>query len=165
VRVRSSKRKQPGSHGRVRVWRVSDWSELPSRARARGDLARAGVTKDGRFLVTGGYPGWPNRVWRFSNDRIGRELTGRDYVGGWIEPDGTARVVDTQTYASAARLARQAPYSFASSPSGKIFVGVGGNATPVYHTRTGVVLAKLPPTYSDMEGNPDPAVSPVEALS
>jgi WD40 repeat protein/energy-coupling factor transporter ATP-binding protein EcfA2 len=151
--------------GGVRVWRVSGWGELPSRARARGALARAALTKDGRFLVTGGYPGWPNHVWRFANGRIGRELTKRDDVGGWIEPDGTARVVDAQTYASAARLARKAPYSFASSPSGKIFVGASGSATPVYHTRTGVVFAKLPPTYSDVELNPDAAVSPDGSLA
>ena len=150
--------------GRVRVWRVSDWTELPSRARAVGNLARAALTKDGQFLVTGGYPGWPNRVWRFANGRIGRELTKRDDDGGWIEPNGTARVVDAKTYASAARLARHAPYSFASSVSGKVFVGGGEHATPVYHTRTGVVLAKLPPTYSDQEGNHDAAVSPDGSL-
>ncbi len=146
--------------GRVRVWRVSDWSELPSRARAMGSLARAALTKDGRFLVTGGYPGWPNRVWRFTNGRIGRELTKRDGVGGWIEPNGTARVVDAKTYASAARLARDAPYSFASSVSGKVFVGGDEHATPVYRTRTGAVLAKLPPTYAQHEESPDAAVSP-----
>jgi WD40 repeat protein len=150
--------------GRVRLWRVSDWSELPSRARAQGNLARAAVAKDGRFLVAGGYPGWPNRVWRFANGRIGRELTKRDDVGGWIEPNGTARVVDAQTYASAARLARHAPYSFASSVSGKVFVGGGERATPVYRTRTGAVLAKLPPTSIAPEPNPDAAVSPDGSL-
>ena len=151
--------------GRVRIWRVSDWSELPSRARAIGSMARAALTKDGRFLVTGGYPGWPNRVWRFANGRTGRELTGRDDVGGWIEPNGTARVVDAKTYASAARLASKAPFSFASSPSGTIFVGGGEHATPVYRTRTGAVLAKLPPMYGDVELNPDAAVSPDGSLA
>jgi WD40 repeat protein len=142
--------------GRVRVWRVAGWRELPSDARVRGDRsARAAFSGDGRFLVAGGYPGWPtNRVWRFADGRVGRELTKRDDVGGWIEPDGSARVVNAQMAGSAARVVRSAPYTFASGRQGKILVAAvrsdsgDQDATVVFSTRTGKTLATLPHSLS-----------------
>ena len=48
-----------GADGALRLWRVGDWRELPSRARIRPHLlARAAFSADGRFLVAGGHPGW-----------------------------------------------------------------------------------------------------------
>ena len=59
--------------GAIRLWRVGDWRELPSRARIRPHLrARAAFSADGRFLVAGGHPGWNNRVWRFRDGRSDR---------------------------------------------------------------------------------------------
>ena len=90
--------------GAIRLWRVGDWRELPSRARIRPHLrARAAFSADGRFLVAGGHPGWNNRVWRFRDGRVGPRLTARDGIAGWIDPDGTARVVDPRTEAWAGR--------------------------------------------------------------
>ena len=131
--------------GRVRVWRVAGWRELASRARVRPYLqARAAFSDDGRFLVAGGYPGWGNRVWRFDAGRVGRELTKRDGVGGWIELDGSARVVDAQTAASAARLAPRRPCTFTTSRTGRLSVagGAGRSATRVFRTRTRAVLSE-----------------------
>lgn len=143
--------------GRVRVWRVAGWRDLPSGARVRGNrFARAAFSGGGRFLVAGGYPGWPtNRVWRFDGSRVGRELTKADDVGGWIDPDGSGRVVDVRAAESAARLVRLSPYTFASGRKGEIFVAAsgaaganpdsgGGVATVVFDTRTGRSRAKLP---------------------
>ena len=75
-----------GADGAIRVWRVSGWRELPGGARILpGLLARAAFTADGRFLVAGGHPGWPNRVWRFRDGRIAGRVTARDGLAGWIE--------------------------------------------------------------------------------
>jgi len=138
-----------GANGAVRVWRAGDWHALGAVRIIAHHLARAAFAADGRYLVAGGYPGWPNRVWRFEDGRIGPRLTKRDGVGGWIEPDGTARVVDAMTAASAARLARDTSYAFATGPRGGSFVAAGRDIeiTPVYRTRKRTVLAELP--YSD----------------
>jgi WD40 repeat protein len=135
-----------GADGAVRVWRVAGWRELPSRARIFPEvLARAAFSADGRFLVAGGYPGWPNRVWRVEDGRVTRQVTGRDGLGGWIEPDGTARVVGADTVASAARLALESPYGFASGRTGRLSVAAGREAdTPVFRTRTRRQLTTLP---------------------
>jgi WD40 repeat protein len=139
-----------GADGSVRIWRTSDWNALPVRLRIRAHKdARAAFTSDGRFLVAGGYPGWPNKVWRFANGRVGARLTKRDGFGGWIEPDGTARVVDATTAASAARLVEhdETQYSFATGPTGRLLVSAGGTDdlhTPVYRTRKRTVLMELP---------------------
>jgi WD40 repeat protein len=133
--------------GAIRLWRVRGWKELPSRARILPRHgARAAVTADGRFLVAGGHPGWPNKVWRYRDGRIGRELTARDGLGGWIEPNGSARVVSAAAAASAARLVGHQGLWFASSPPGSTLV-VPGLATKVYRTGTGRRLATLP--YGD----------------
>jgi WD40 repeat protein len=135
-----------GADGAIRVWRVGDWRQLPGRVRILAHhLARAAVTRDGRFLVAGGYPGWPNRVWRFRDGRVGERLTKRDGVGGWIEPDGTARVVDARAAARAARLAEEEAFTFVSSPSGGLFAPAGAfGGTPVYRSTTGKRIATLP---------------------
>jgi WD40 repeat protein len=140
-----------GADGSIRVWRTRDWRALPERRRVRAHLrARAAFTADGRFLVAGGFPGWPNKVWRFTNGHIGPRVTRQDGLGGWIEPDGSARVVDAASAASAARLAQDIPYTFATGPSGRLFVAAGGEDqyhTPVYRTRKGTNFMKLP--YSE----------------
>ncbi len=133
--------------GAIRLWRVGDWRELPSRARIRPHLrARAAFSADGRFLVAGGHPGWKNRVWRFRDGRIGRRLTTRDSVGGWIEPDGTARVVAARTEAWATKVTRSAPYSFSSSTDGRLLVVTPqGQAARVFRTAPQRLLRTLPP--------------------
>jgi WD40 repeat protein len=129
-----------GADGSVRVWRVGDWRPLPVRLRVRAHLlARAAFTADGRFIVAGGYPGWGNSVWRFGDGRVGPRVTRRDRLGGWIEPDGTARVVDAVTAASAAQLANDTGtmYTFATGRTGGLSVAAGAydDYTPVYRTR------------------------------
>jgi WD40 repeat protein len=135
-----------GADGAVRVWRVGDWRELPGRARADPNLLeRAAFSDDGRFLVVGGYPGWPNQVWRVEDGRVTQLVTKRDGLGGWIEPDGTARVVDAETAAWAGRLAKEWPYGFASSRNGRLFVAAGElGVTPIFRAQTRKLLTRLP---------------------
>jgi WD40 repeat protein len=137
-----------GADGAVRVWRVGEWREAASEVRILPNLvARASFTDDGRFLVAGGYPGWPNRVWRFEEGRVGQQLTKRDGLGGWIEPDATARVVNAETAASAARLASAYPYSFTTSRDGTLAVVEGDELTRVVRTRTRKLVTTLPDAY------------------
>ena len=89
----------------------------------------------------------------------------RHYVGGWIEPNGTARVVDAKTYASAARLASKAPFSFASSPSGTIFVG-GGYMRRLSTAREPVrCWRNCRPCTATWKSIPNAAVSPYGSLA
>ena len=135
-----------GADGAVRLWRVEGWHELASGARVLPRLlARAAFTSDGRFLVAGGHPGWPNKIWRLRNGRVGRQLTARDGVQGWIDPDGTARVVDTRTASSATRLADEAPLTSASSADGRLVLVPAGTEGPavVFRTATGKVVTTL----------------------
>ncbi len=129
--------------GAIRLWRVRDWRELPSRARILpGLLARAAFSADDRYLVAGGHPGWPNRVWRFRDGRIGLRPQG---VAGWIDPDGTARVVDARTAAWAARVTEDAPFRFASSPDGRLFAVMPRfEAMRVFRTANHKLVATLP---------------------
>ena len=137
-----------GADGAIRLWRVGDWRELPSRARIRPHLlARAAFSADGRFLVAGGHPGWNNRVWRFRNGKVGPRLTARDGIAGWIDPDGTARVVDPRTEAWAGRVTRAAPYAFSSSADGRLLVVTPADgATKVFRTAARRLLRTLPPS-------------------
>lgn len=142
-----------GADGAVRLWRVHDWQELPIRARIRPRLlARAAFSADDRYLVAGGHPGWPNRVWRFQNGRLGQRLTGRDGIGGWIDPDGTARVVDARTAAWAGRVIQNSPFDFASSPDGgRLAVTPEFDATRVFMTTaTHRLVATMPPAGGAM---------------
>jgi len=130
--------------GAIRLWLVRGWRELPSRARILpGLLARAAFSADDGYLVAGGHPGWPNRVWRFRDGRIGPRAEG---VAGWIDPDGTARVVDARTAAWAARVSEDAPFRFASSPDGRLFAVIPRfEAMRVFRTANHKLVATLPP--------------------
>src|SRR5262245_14064679 len=129
--------------GAVRLWRVNGWRELPSRARILPHLnARAAFSRDGRFLVAGGHPGWPNRIWHVHNGRIGPQVT--KGIGGWIDPDGSARVVDARTAAAAARIAQEDPLSAASGPNGKLVAAWSASGPMrVFRTATGKPIASL----------------------
>jgi WD40 repeat protein len=139
--------------GAVRLWRVRGWRELPSGAHILpGLLARAAFSADGRFLVAGGHPGWPNRVWDF---REGRIEPSRGGVTGWIDPDGTARVVDARTAAWAGRVTDAALSGFATSPDGRLLVVTrGSEATRVFRTATQGPVTALPPA-DDAVFSPD----------
>ena len=135
-----------GADGAVRLWRVRGWRELPSRARASFPrlLARAAFSADDRFLVVGGHPGWPNRVWRFREGRVGPRLTRPGDPRGWIEPDGTARVVDAGTAAWTAGVTESAPFAFASSAGARRLAVSDYDATRVFRVETRRLLRTLP---------------------
>ncbi len=135
-----------GADGAIRLWRVRGWRELPSRARASFPrlLARAAFSADDRFLVVGGHPGWPNRVWRFRDGRVGPRLTAPADPRGWIEPDGTARVVDARTAAWAAGVTESAPFAFASSAGARRLAVADYDATRVFRVETRRLLRTLP---------------------
>ena len=109
--------------GAIRLWRVGDWRELPSRARIRPHLlARAAFSADGRFLVAGGHPGWNNRVWRFRDGRVGRGSPRATASQAGSTPTGRPGSSTARTEAWAAEVTSAAPYAFSSSADGRLLV-------------------------------------------
>ena len=69
----------------------------------------------------------------------------RSGVAGWIEPDGTARVVAARTAAWTARVTESEPLAYASSADARLLVFTPGNgATRVFRTAKQQLVKALP---------------------